>query len=40
MANRLFDLKAAIAVALAAIGEFLGWKGVMIIVLALCMALF
>lgn len=39
MSERLVALKAAIAVALGAVGNFLGWKGLMVIVLALCMAL-
>ena len=39
MRERLIALKAALAVAAGAMGEFLGWKGVMVVVLALCMAL-
>lgn len=39
MRERLITLKAAIAVAVGAMGEFLGWKGVMVCVLAICMAL-
>lgn len=37
--EKAMALKAAITVALATVGEFLGWKGVMVLVLALCMAL-
>lgn len=39
MRERLLALKAAIAVAIGTMGEFLGWKGVMVVVLALCMAM-
>ena len=37
--EKAMALKAAITVSLGAAGEFLGWKGVMVLVLALCMAL-
>lgn len=39
MRERLLTLKAAIAVTVGAMGEILGWKGVMVCVLAICMAL-
>ena len=39
MREKMLALKAALAVAAGTAAEFLGWKGVMVVVLALCMAL-